>query len=98
MIKPRALKGQFLPLVERANPPKNKLFDVVARLKTDIAESDHAIHQSLKPGGSRCLLGHWGALTKSTWNHLREEPFQQFRKVAFGYSSRQVRHRVNPKP
>jgi hypothetical protein len=32
------------------------------------------------------LLGHWGAMAKSTWNYLQKEPLQWVLKVAFRYS------------
>jgi hypothetical protein len=46
--KPQAFKGQLLPSAERVNPPKNKFFGTMTRLKVGLAEFDHTLHQCLK--------------------------------------------------
>jgi hypothetical protein len=42
--KTLAFKGQLLPSANQVNPPKNKLFGVVTRLKASLVEFSHMLH------------------------------------------------------
>jgi hypothetical protein len=59
------------PVVDGVNPPKRKLFSVVACPKTSVAEFSHPLNQTAKRGvsfdsfhflsisdGSKCLFAH----------------------------------------
>jgi hypothetical protein len=50
---PRTLIRQYIPVTERADPPKNKLFGVVACPKIGVTELSHPLDQS---GQARCHL------------------------------------------
>jgi hypothetical protein len=44
--QPRGFKSQSFPATEGANPPKIKLFGVVARLEPDLAQLSNVPNQS----------------------------------------------------
>jgi hypothetical protein len=46
--KSQVLKGQFFPVAERADSPKNKLFGALTRLKPDLVELSYPLYQCLQ--------------------------------------------------
>jgi hypothetical protein len=53
IVEPWALICQHIPVTKKANPPKSKLFDVVACPKTGVTEFSHPLDQS---GHAMCHL------------------------------------------
>jgi hypothetical protein len=83
-----AFKCQLLPMTKGVNSSKIKLFNTVARLKSDLLKFSHALDQSgqaaiqrwlvplvLDDGGGRSLFPHGAGMGMSTRTHLYWDPF-----------------------
>jgi hypothetical protein len=74
IVEPRALVCQHIPVAKGANPPKSKLFGMVACPKTSITKFSHPFDQRDQ---ARCHLRLSLLVINKRWEQMSIHPFRE---------------------